>query len=678
MTVYTDAYKMLLNLDTKICLSETDFYQQVRNFRDSFIASKDYYNRISKHRNPIVVMNEVLQETYDYLNKLSQREEMRDVEIKGDKTICGYVTTRVIDIWQADKNVKSLYRAVEIYCDLTRKDLTSIAIHIAERRGIEKILPIIRKDIRKTEQNAQDQSKQFRHFGDINVINVEPFIKSFLDYQCGKTHIAEISGKDFEIKHFTTQPLEGFAFQPDFPLCCENHKNLLSIGEQKFAEFPNCCELHKNLLKAKWFSKENYAYMPMKFVTALTYTWHCIAKCIKNNNWFKEITDYIELTKNSFGQFPYGYGAPVGLDLYLYNLQKNLEAEKDIEQTKKEKLIAFIQNHYNRSDEIEQTDINLLISKYKEWLKIFPFDIPFFNGLKENFENRIPILNGKGDTNIYSGMTGFKLKTKKELIGLLTSTTLKIIQEVNSAQLYKNNMLPNPFELQKQVIVSKRQIEIEELDKTDWQNRKEYIKLLKKWLIGEKKFLSEMAPLLLKEDFMSGFIHNIIDGMRELQNADTNAACIMNVRNDLTDKETSFRYWFKTFMAGRYPNAVLSAEEEKGDGRIDLKITQKPYGCQVVEFKGWWNYDKKNSPQQVCSYLTDFEKQGYVFMINHLKQSAINDRYKDLVTSPNMKYVAESWKEHKIENADVSYFESRHKFSIKEKTVYHFIFNVNF
>lgn len=70
MTVYTDAYKILLNLDNKICLNETDFYQQVRSFRESFIASKDYYNRISKHRNPIVVMNEVLQETYDYLNKL--------------------------------------------------------------------------------------------------------------------------------------------------------------------------------------------------------------------------------------------------------------------------------------------------------------------------------------------------------------------------------------------------------------------------------------------------------------------------------------------------------------------------------------------------------------------------------------------------------------------------------
>lgn len=122
---------------------------------------------------------------------------------------------------------------------------------------------------------------------------------------------------------------------------------------------------------------------------------------------------------------------------------------------------------------------------------------------------------------------------------------------------------------------------------------------------------------------------------------------------------------------------MLSAEEEKGKGRIDLKITHKSQGVKIIEFKGWWNYKKKNSAEQLCSYLTDFEKEGYIFMVNHSNED-ISEKYKVLTISPNMNYVENSWKEHKVENADVVYFESKHKFSIKEKTIFHFIFNVNF
>ena len=65
-------------------------------------------------------------------------------------------------------------------------------------------------------------------------------------------------------------------------------------------------------------------------------------------------------------------------------------------------------------------------------------------------------------------------------------------------------------------------------------------------------------------------------------------------------------------------------------------------------------------------------------MINHLDKKDIAPDYKDLVTQPSMNYVDGSWKVNKFENTDMLYYESKHKFAVKVKTVYHFIFNVYF
>ena len=509
----------------------------------------------------------------------------------------------------------------------------------------------------------------------INVINPEAFINAFDDMNCGKTHIAQISSEDFEIKQEETQPLKGYETPKGFPNCCENHKNIFRIGVERFADFPNCCAGHKNLNKAKWFKKVNYSYMPMKLVNTLSFTWHCIAKCMDNPNWYKEITDYIEYTKGSFGQFPHGYGAPLGAELYLYNLERNIEAEVEIPVAKKEKLLSFIRKYNEPVKEVEQTDINLLVSKYKEWLKIFPFELSFFNHLKPYFERQMPILSGKGETNIYTGITGFKIKTKKELISFLASSTLLIIKEINTRQLYQKNLLNDEKGIQVEIVLAKRKIEIEALDKSDWEDRKGYIKLLKQWLKGEREFLKEIGLLFKEFNAHIDFIEDLLNGMLTLQKNDTNEPCIINVRENKPDKETSFRYWFKNFFTARYKDASVTAEEEKGNGRIDLKVSHKLFGEKIVEFKGWWNQDKKSSPEQICSYLTDFENNGYIFMINHLKSKDISGDYKSLVTQSNQNFIAGSWKEHKFENTDMIYYESKHKFGVKEKVIYHFIFN---
>lgn len=137
-----------------------------------------------------------------------------------------------------------------------------------------------------------------------------------------------------------------------------------------------------------------------------------------------------------------------------------------------------------------------MIDKYNEWLKIFPFELPFFRHLKSFFENQIPIIDKIGETNIYTGMTGFKLKTKKELLGFLVSTTGLIIKEINTRNLYEKKLLSEVEQLQMEILMAKRKLELEKFDKIDWKDRKEYIKLLKSWLKGEKSFLLELKPLI--------------------------------------------------------------------------------------------------------------------------------------------------------------------------------------
>jgi hypothetical protein len=353
-----------------------------------------------------------------------------------------------------------------------------------------------------------------------------------------------------------------------------------------------------------------------------------------------------------------------------------LRLKKKFPSSKKRNLSPLLKKYNEPSEKVEQTDINFLISKYKEWLKIFPFELSFFNHLKPYFERQIPILSSKGETNIYTNLTGFKIKTKKELISFLTSTTLLIIKEINTQELYQKNLLNNRKDLQLEIILAKHRIKIEALDKSDWGDRKSYIKLLKQWLKGEKEFLKEIGLLFKDSASQIDFIEDFLDGIRTLQKNDTNEPCIINVRENKPDKESSFRYWFKNFFAARYKDASVTAEEEKGNGRIDLKVSHKLFGEKIIEFKGWWNQDKRNSPEQICNYLTDFENNGYIFMINHLKSKDISYDYKDLVTQSIQNFIDSSWKEHKFENTDMVYYESKHKFGVKEKIIYHFIFNV--
>ncbi len=336
----------------------------------------------------------------------------------------------------------------------------------------------------------------------INIINPKSVFSSLEDLSCGKTNIAKIYPKDFEIAYEETTPLEGYKIPVNektgeiFPNCCPAHKNLFQIGLEKLAKFPNCCEPHRKLLNTSWFNKADYSYYPLKLVTTLAYTYHCITKCIDNPEWYKEITDYIDYTKQSYGQLPEGFGSPFGLETYLYNLEKNIESLDEIPEEKKGKLLMYIKNYYKPVENRNHTDINILITTYKRWLKDFPFELTFFNHLKSSFENQLPILEGKGDTNIYTGLTGFKLQTYQGLIQYLVSVTETILKNINTVSLYEQGLITDVDKINIELINEAHKLKLKTLELNILNDRKGYITLLKRWFKDEKKYIKEITPFI--------------------------------------------------------------------------------------------------------------------------------------------------------------------------------------
>ena len=105
------------------------------------------------NRNPVEVKNETLNEIYSYLMQIQWRKEMQDID--HEKNSSGYVNTKVKDIWDADKKIKSLFEAVKIYCKLRSKDLNVIAVHFAEYHAMTELARKLRELI---DQNNQPQA----------------------------------------------------------------------------------------------------------------------------------------------------------------------------------------------------------------------------------------------------------------------------------------------------------------------------------------------------------------------------------------------------------------------------------------------------------------------------------------------------------------------------------------
>lgn len=148
----------IITAKTEISTAET-YEQLIKNFVDCFLVEMKYEERLSLHREPVVLKNEILREVYDAITKIQWRLELKHEETKNGMGISGYVNTKVDDIFNSDSRLNSKYEALKIYCVLYAKDINIIGVHLAEFQSLLRLADLMNRALREIPKNNTTQEK---------------------------------------------------------------------------------------------------------------------------------------------------------------------------------------------------------------------------------------------------------------------------------------------------------------------------------------------------------------------------------------------------------------------------------------------------------------------------------------------------------------------------------------
>lgn len=292
--------------------------------------------------------------------------------------------------------------------------------------------------------------------------------------------------------------------------CKKHHKLLVDEITEEFRKFPFCCEYHSDLVNLKEFDKNDFIDIPKITADKIMFSYTHIINNVEDLDWYKDITDYIDYAVESYGSFPPGYGGAFELHNYfncLFHLlkinRKHLRSDtiSKIELNKRlNKIMNYLEIQLKPKTQNEyETDLNLLVSTYEKWVKIFPFDLTYFSHLKEKFKKTLLVVKGKPNTNKYKGVSTVKMHTKDSLLISLVEITRHIISNINAATLFEKGQLDDIEKIELDLVLKNRKLELDQLETMTNKSKQDYIKVLKKWFKSEKKFINEIKPFLDKK-----------------------------------------------------------------------------------------------------------------------------------------------------------------------------------
>lgn len=320
---------------------------------------------------------------------------------------------------------------------------------------------------------------------------------------CGKTVMwqMDLNGA-FELP-FEIEPTTG---EHNYTTCEGCQKTLAELtkrltikfeGNEQKKGFPFCCSYHSNLVKVKEFNRALFANVSVMVAKKIIYTNQHIINNHSSENWYKIITDYIEWVIESFGQMPNDCGERLYLSDYFFYVTDLLKRNEEMKAETKARLLEFL-NTYQTPNENPKTDMNVLLGTYQKWFKEFPFELnSYFGNLKQHFEKQLPILNGKPETNIYSGMAKAKMHTKSSLIEALINLTNNLLMQINGVTLYEKGLITDANKIKLELVINSRKLKLKQGYKNSSPNEEQrYRKILKEWYKDEKIFIDEITPLL--------------------------------------------------------------------------------------------------------------------------------------------------------------------------------------
>lgn len=314
----------------------------------------------------------------------------------------------------------------------------------------------------------------------INQLNTQAFIK--------------IDGANLYEPGYECKPFIEFEKPQNFPDCCKYHSSTKENLDSWFLGFPNCCNRHKKIAKKEWFRKENYDNLSGKILKHILYTENFIEKSLDKDDWYKEITDYIQYNIDSFG-IP-----SIGANPYYFSIKnwiKNIKPENfEFPKWKKTKLIEFLENFENPVDKTT-TDLNILLSIFQRWLKTLP-SLPFFIEYKNKMKGKFPVeyFLHKPEYNRFTRETKFKSRTKRELIELLILITKESLKSINTPELLENKTITDKEKYEIDLLSQEHILEQNKLLEDYSKKEIKYFKIIRKWMSNEKKHIKKLKPLL--------------------------------------------------------------------------------------------------------------------------------------------------------------------------------------
>ena len=335
----------------------------------------------------------------------------------------------------------------------------------------------------------------------MNNRHIQFFAKNFQVHSvCGKSFFSmdvDTFEPPFEVVHFVGEHnLDG----------CQGCRNSLEIMKTEmndyFKKFPNCCVPHQNLLKQDWFYVGNYSDLGDKVAYKVIYMLHHTINNIERDDWFLEITSYIEYVLGSFGQFPSDCGAPAGISQakgYLERLLEVAELDNKEMNPRKEQIISYVSKYGEVKEDknSKNSDINLLISIYEKWMKIFPFELELFSDQKERFENSFPLIHGEVVENKYTGLAKVQMITQSVLLDYLNTITKRVLYAVDTTKLIEEGKITNSQKHHLDIARGKYKLNQDKNKHQFEKKEKAYINSIKQWLKNEEEYIQTVNSINL-------------------------------------------------------------------------------------------------------------------------------------------------------------------------------------
>jgi len=113
------------------------FSQLTNNFENSYLGTRNYAENLRLHRKPMEVRTAILHEVNDDIVRFQSIPALIDIDPANRSQ--GHATTKINEIWRADRRLKNLYQAVQIYCARRSRDIIELAPLIAEYRAMNRV-----------------------------------------------------------------------------------------------------------------------------------------------------------------------------------------------------------------------------------------------------------------------------------------------------------------------------------------------------------------------------------------------------------------------------------------------------------------------------------------------------------------------------------------------------------